>query len=58
MRARRLTPSANLVNDLVALHFPVMAARRAAMRVKALASAVDDGRITLAEARAQLRGEA
>lgn len=58
MRTRKQTPVANLVSDLVALRFPIMVARHAAMRVTALRDAVAAGRLSLPEARAQLRGEA
>lgn len=58
MRPVKNAPSANLVSDLVALRFPIMIARREAMRSKALAHDVFAGRISLADARAQLRGAA
>jgi len=58
MRSRKNTPLSGLETDLVAIHFPEMAARQAAKRVTALASDIRSGRVTLLEARARLRGAA
>lgn len=58
VRLRKQTPPNGLVNDLIGLRFPKMVARDEAIRVTALANDVKAKRITLADALAQLRGEA
>lgn len=57
-RRRKNTPAQNLVRDLTAPLFPRAVARNEAIRVTALAQDIAGGRITLAEARAELRGAA
>lgn len=57
MRARRNTPAQNLIADLVAAKLPRTIARAEAIRVTALARDFHAGRMTLAEVRAQLRGD-
>jgi len=57
MRDRRKTHS-NLIADLTAVHVPLAVARAEAMRVEALKRSVDEGRITISDLRAQLRGAA
>jgi hypothetical protein len=56
MRVRRQTRS-HLVADLTALRVPLAVARAEAVRVTLLAQAVAAGRMSLTEARSQLRGE-
>lgn len=52
MRRRR----SNLFNDLIALRYPRLVARRESMRVTSLAHAIRANRITVEEALSQLRG--
>lgn len=57
-RRRTNTPAQNLVRDLTAPLLPRMVARNEAMRVQAIARDLYAGRITLADARAEMRGAA
>jgi len=58
MRARKQTPVPNFVTAIAVAKLPAAAARSEAIRISALARDVADGRISLAEARAQMRGAA
>jgi hypothetical protein len=57
-RRRKNTPAQNLVRDLTAPLMPRMVARDEAVRIQALAHDLLAGRISLAEAKAELRGAA
>lgn len=57
-RLADMRAAANLVKDLRSIRVPLAVARSEAKRVKYLATALAAGRITLDDARAQLRGAA